>query len=182
MYKKAIVIFLFIFLLCGCTHSKKENERSVLEEKVDKMQDQINFLEDNYLHTTFKKTLPAEFTPASKGYSAVYTDEGIFFILLENLKQYADGYEATFLIGNPNYATFYDMKLKLQWGHSRTERESYETWRQSLHSEEIKADVSILPGKWNKVTVVLSPAPASEVGTVYVSLEPGQVSLDLDFR
>lgn len=182
MYKKIAIIFIVTVLLCGCKQDKKGNEKSGLEGKVVEIQTQINMLEDNYLNTTFKKTLPALLTPATKGYSAVYTDQGIFFISLESLNQYADGYKATFLIGNPNYATFYSMKLQLQWGRARSEKEDYGNWHEALHSEEIEANTPILPGRWNKVTVVLSPAPANEVGTILVLLEPGQIYLEPDLR
>ena len=52
----------------------------------------------------------AIFTPGSKGFSSIHTDVGNLLVILESLKKYANGYQVTFSIGNPNFVTYNGIK------------------------------------------------------------------------
>ena len=49
-------------------------------------------------------------------------------------------------------------------------------------SDYITINKPILPGIWNKVSIILSPATSSEIGVISLMIKPGQVVLKQDYR
>jgi hypothetical protein len=111
------------------------------------------------------------FTPSDKEYATLHANVGYFVVSLDSLKKYGNGYRATFNIGNPNAMIFKGIKVGVQWG------EAY-----PFKSEEIDINKSLLPGVWNKVSIVLSPATANEIGFIRLALKANNVSLSADLR
>jgi hypothetical protein len=122
----------------------------------------------------------ATFTPGSKGFSSIHTGVGDLLVILESLKKYANGYQATFNIGNPNFVTYNGIKMLLKWGEANQSDTNSSDSYQSLKSVKVEINKRLLPGTWNKVTVVLSPATSDETGFIYLALELHQVMLNAD--
>ncbi len=78
--------------------------------------------------------------------------------------------------------TFNGVKVQVYWGESYTKDKNSNDWINSLKSEKIDINKPLLPGVWNKVTVVLSPATANETGFIILSLITNQVYLKPDLR
>lgn len=78
--------------------------------------------------------------------------------------------------------TFNGVKVQVQWGEAYTKDKNPNDWINSLKSEEIEINKPLLPGVWNKVTVVLSPATANETGFISLSLVTNRVYLNRDLR
>ncbi len=185
LMKKSIFLCTLVASLTACNHNQKENiitqneQIEVLQTQVETLQAQIT--EINSIVKSLHPML-AVFTPSSKGYQPLYTDKGNLIISLDELKKYANGYKATFLIGNPNHVTFDGIKLSVHWGKYLSEKENFTDWQQNLQSEDINIGKTILPGTWNKVTVIMSPATANNVGTILLSLESDNIDLSMDTR
>lgn len=108
------------------------------------------------------------FSPAYTGYQQVNSKCGSFYVSLQHIDKYANGYKTTFHIGNPSLVTYNNLGIVLGWG------KSYLTRRTKEHT--IVND--ILPGIWNKVTVVLSPAKEEDIELIILQIN-GCPSLSL---
>lgn len=124
------------------------------------------------------------FSPSSDGYAYFHTDEGNFPVSLNKLTKYANGYKASFLIGNPYSIEYKDTIITLRWGEPKKPSQSYEEWEKTLKRREINVVKRLLPGVWNKVSIVLSPATAKETGFIGFSLKVNKAKtfLTTDFR
>ncbi len=71
--------------------------------------------------------------------------------------------------------------MQIKWGEPQTD-ENFEAWYQSLKSQEITIDKPLLPGMWNNVTAILSPATAKETGFISLNLITNGVNLHSDTR
>lgn len=149
-----------------------KNQINLLESDINELYNKINQLNRNY----------AIFDPSSKGYATINAETGSFVVTLDNLNKYANGYKATFKIGNPNLITYDQVKLHISWGEAYDGKKAYNEWLNALKSEDVVIDKSLLPGVWNKVTVVLSPATASETGAIFLSISTNSIYLANDNR
>jgi outer membrane murein-binding lipoprotein Lpp len=191
MLKKLIFICGVITVLIGCSpeNSNSKNETadpsnlnsqvSNLQDQVDQIQNDLNQLSDKVTQVNKNYVL---FSPSSKGYSTVYTDVGFLLVSLDSLTKYANGYRATFRIGNPSLVVYNGVKIQFQWGQAYTKDRSVKEWLNSLKSDEIEINKSLLPGVWNKISVVLSPATASETGTIFLRITTSNIYLNTDIR
>ena len=132
----------------------------------------INLIETVSDRTSLFQNTIAIFTPSSKDSITINTPAGNFFVSLRDLTKYADGYKATFYIGNPNYATFDNLEVNVAWPIIKKDGKS----------DYITINKPILPGIWNKVSIILSPATSSEIGVISLMIKPGQVVLKQDYR
>lgn len=185
MFKKIIFVCVAIAILSGCTPDNRNSDNK--SEKISEVEHQINQLQNevNQLSSNVSKINKnfAVFTPASKGYTTVYANVGYFVVSLDSLKKYANGYRATFSIGNPNLITFNGITLHIQWGEAPSSRyKNYYDWINSFKSEKIEINKPLLPGIWNKITVVLSPATPNETGVISLSITTNQILLHPDLR
>jgi outer membrane murein-binding lipoprotein Lpp len=186
--KKCILIFAAVGILNGCTSDDINNNRKSEEisNQISSMQNQINQLQNDLSQLSSQVSQLnknyAVFTPGSNGYSTIYSAAGYFIVSLVSLKKYANGYRATFDIGNPNLITFNGIKLKVVWGEVYSNDKNYINWVNSLKTEEIEINKPLIPGVWNKITVVLSPATANETGFISLSVITNQVYLNRDLR
>lgn len=191
MFKKIMFVCITALLLSGCSpdnsgSNNKDEEITTLNTQVSSLQNQINQLQTDLSQVSSKISQINEsyaiFTPSSKGYVSLYANVGYFIVSLDSLKKYANGYRATFSIGNPNVMTFNGVKVQVQWGEAYTKDKNLNDWINSLKSEEVDINKPLLPGIWNRVTVVLSPATANETGFISLSLVTNQVYLNPDLR
>jgi len=120
--------------------------------------------------------------PYSKAYQSIETNTGTFLISVGKVEQLEDGVRLHVNIGNPNYADYENFKLKLIWG---TKWEGgvtipYGQWRQSLNGAEYTFKGRLQKGKWNTVTIDLSPLGSGPLN--YLECEMNVSSVELEFN
>lgn len=198
--KRIIWVFLLAFLLGSCNERSKntsilkpvtdknlisELENKSLLSKIDNLETNFNNFID-VLGKSYLSYIPsdaAEFKPRDKGYQLIRSGQIYFIVSLDKISRYANGYKATFLIGNPSLITFGGAKLKIKWGTEPfTEKQLFSSWYNSLKSSEIDINKPLLPGIWNKVTVVLAPAEPKETGYIQLVLQTNGILLRHDSR
>jgi hypothetical protein len=106
--------------------------------------------------------------PEDNGFAAIDTDVGIFFISMKSMKKHGDGYKLSLTLGNPQFATFSNVKLRMRWGKRHgTVPMLDESTARSLETPIYK---SLRPGSWNPVEVVVAPAAEDEVGAIEIQM------------
>lgn len=120
--------------------------------------------------------------PYSKSYQSIETNTGTFLISVEKVEQLEEGVRLHMNIGNPNYADYENFKLKLIWGSKWADglTTTYDQWRQSLNGAEYTFQGKLKKGKWNTVTVDLSPMGSKPLD--YLECEMNVSSVELGFN
>ena len=106
---------------------------------------------------------------------------GTFLVSLENVVPYLDGQKVTLSIGNPHYATFAGIKLKVGWSKKVPDGNDpvkYKEYTDSMHEKEVDLTDRLKPGAWNKVTFTVAPAAAKDFGQLEVGIVTNQVVLN----
>jgi hypothetical protein len=111
---------------------------------------QLEVQSHSYASAWFDPTLPGS-------YRRIDTSAGTFLVSVENVTPYLDGFRVECRIGNPAYATFNGFTLKASWGPHFKEGDDFAKWQASSHAKDITLLDRLLPGTWNKVTLVCSP-------------------------
>jgi hypothetical protein len=171
-------------ILSACTTDNKEADINLSDElknvqsELDAVKERlVDFVVENQLkeeekqkEETFKSI--AIFRSNTTESASITTNDGhLFVVALIKLTKYANGYKATFNIGNPSLLTYNGLKAKVFWGAAG-----------DVKSHEIIISKSILPGVWNVVDVVLSPAKENDIAVVWLSLTVAGYSLQNDLR
>ncbi len=118
--------------------------------------------------------------PASKQYGIVKTNLGELLVSIDNLTPHGDGYKLRLMIGNPNMATYNGAKLKIQWAEKpRWGASDFDAskWNNSIQTKDADIVNQLLPGTWNPVEIVISPANAAQTGYLTLSAELNSLSL-----
>ncbi len=186
MFKIFGSIFCVALALTSCSENKNDqkeiydlkNQVSSLQSQVYQLQNDLNRV-SNVVYSIH--SVSAGFSPSTKEYSIIRTNNGDFLASLESVNKYADGYKVTFKIGNPSLITYSGVKARVQWGEAEP-ADNLTEWLRSLKSQEITIDKPLLPGMWNSITVVLSPATAKETGFISLGLTTDEISLYRDAR
>lgn len=100
-------------------------------------------------------------------------------VALKKIEPYADGYKLHFNFGNSFNTTFANLKVTIKWG-SRFDpkgQKTYQDWYAGLKQREETILEGILPGSWNRRSLVISPASKGETGYLEVSASADQVFL-----
>ncbi len=120
--------------------------------------------------------------PYSESYQSIETNTGTFLISVGKVEQIEGGVRLHVNIGNPNYADYQNFKLKLIWGSKWVSgiTTTYDQWRQSLHAAEYTFQGKLEKGKWNTVTVDLSPIGSGRFD--YLECEMNVSSIELEFN
>lgn len=190
--------------MCGCSEnplgSKTKNQLITINSTIQKQQNRIEELETrekfrlyqlSRLETqftelsgkvsSFQNSL-AIFTPSSKGYTTINTNLGNFLVSLESLTKYANGYKAVFNIGNPNLVTFNGLKIDVGWGEDTSPTNKNSAPKKKFKTNKITVNKPILPGVWNKISIILAPATAKETGIIGLTLTADKILLTEDYR
>ena len=120
---------------------------------------------------------------SSKGFQRLDTNCGTFWVMLDNVEPYSNGYKFVLSIGNPYYAIFSGMKTLARWGPafdgnvSEKDVSAYEAWEKTLKEKEGTVTHALRPGTWNKMTVILAPAKQEDLAYVEFSMTVEQVKL-----
>lgn len=105
---------------------------------------------------------------------------GSFLISVQDAVPYLDGYKVHLNIGNPSAARYTGFKLKMKWAkHLPGDAgwDSYLEWLKAIKEKEVSFTEPLMPGTWNKIEVILSPASADELGYFDVSVETDIIEL-----
>jgi hypothetical protein len=73
-------------------------------------------------------------------------------------------------------ATLSGFKLKVTWGPSPGDT-TVTDWASARHEDTFDFTDKLMPGRWNKVMVVIAPAGRRDLDWVTLGLEPNVVSL-----
>ena len=117
----------------------------------------------------------------SKGYKKVETNSGILLISIQDVKRLNDGYRLVLHIGNPNFASYHGIKLRLRWGEKWEPgtTQSYLDWRKSLIGAEYQFNGKLDQGTWTEMSVDVSPATTKMLEHIECSMEADSVQLNL---
>ena len=111
---------------------------------------------------------------ANKGYQRIDTDAGSFFIFVQDVQPFLNGYKLRLQIGNPSAADFNGFRLNLVWGRHmavqssstnavlsadqvKEATQSLVEWAQSLHSKDVDFVDELKPGCWTRLTSCCRP-------------------------
>ena len=119
--------------------------------------------------------------PSSRGYQRVDSDTSYFLVSVKDASPYLDGYRLTLNIGNLADADFTNVVLTIKWAKAydwgKFTNESYNEWKQSIHSKDISLTDLLKGGTWNVVSVDLTPSAANEMGYLELSIKSPSVLL-----
>jgi len=184
----SIGIMAVALMISGCTDSRT----SELEQKMSDMGTRLNEMQST---VDYQRTKMARFQVEKDRYSKVYLDTsskgfqrldtncGTFWVMLDDIEPYPDGYKLVLSIGNPYYAIFSGMKTLTRWGPafdgnvSEKDVSAYEAWEKTLKEKEGTVTHALRPGTWNKMTVILAPAKQEDLAYVEFSMTVEQVKL-----
>lgn len=161
-------IFILLLSILSCSKGSKE-----LEKKVETLEMKILFLEmnqNNYRTVTLD--------PSSKEYQRIDTTSGFFLISLKDVKPYLDGQKIILDIGNPTSATYHGFKMNVKWGRKfDSNKDNYDEWKKSLKEKDVSFTDELRPATWNRVELIVSPAPPEQLGYINLSMETDTISL-----
>ncbi len=97
-------------------------------------------------------------------------------ISLKDIQPYAKGYRLFFEIGNPNSIIYNNIHVVITYGKNE---EDLKGKAFLLEAKKYETDIykDMIPGYWNEVIVTLSPLDISELGTIWMEIEPKIVKL-----
>jgi hypothetical protein len=152
----------------------QQKKAPTTQEQIEAVSTEVEYISDSlWRHVLGFKSVSFE-PESAKTFRRLDADLGMFYVSLESMEPFADGYKAIFEILNPYAATFSNLKLKVRWAPRREEGTPFVKWRASRRERDFSTPVELLPGRWTKLEIVLSPATAKDVG--YVQLD------ELEFR
>ena len=155
-----------------------------LNERIDSVDSELSFLSINILslRSLVEKNDSAIFNINDfSGFSAVNTDNGIFFISIEDVQPYLSGYKIMLDIGNPQNCRYRGLKLNVKWSKefdSENKDISYTDWKKAINEKDMSfSTVSLEAGEWTTIEVVMSPVELEEMGYIEFSVYASTVAL-----
>lgn len=181
-------IMVIALMILGCTDSKTtelEQKMSDMGTKLNEMQSAVDYQRTRMARFQVEKDryIKVYLDTSSKGFQRLDTNCGTFWVMLDNVEPYSNGYKFVLSIGNPYYAIFSGMKTRARWGAafdakaSEKDVSAYESWEKTLKEKEETMTNALRPGTWNKVTVILAPAKQEDLAYVEFSMTVEQVKL-----
>lgn len=179
-------------LIPACTQDTSlQNKVKELEYKIAVIDNSVTNMESElYLIKTQVEEQEATIDPSSKGYDVAKSKLGNFLVTFKDIKPYGDGQKISLLIGNPYNITFngytIDVRHSLRWPEypknpdSEARKRWSEEFKKFTESQKEKQFVmteKLLPGQWNKATIVIAPAKPEEVGSIRIKIFTNQVML-----
>lgn len=121
-------------------------------------------------------TQVATFNPDNKEFQIIQTSLGMFFIQIDNIQPYGNGYKVFVSIGNPNFATFSNINIKITYGKS-DKNGNFDLL--SAHNYKTTLLKNLLPGFWNNESFILAPAEKEDLQNIWIHIEPTQTALKI---
>jgi hypothetical protein len=193
--KVLLVSFIFLsFLGCQEQLSNFLGDKKALQQKINLLEIRVNYINDRLNNISEKimkqgidiiklKHDVAYLDISEKGFSRIDTNIGPFFISLDDVKPFVNGYKFFLRIGNPYSVSFSSFEFEVEWGKkeppipSVKEGElvedwskkydeykiSYSEWEMSLKNKNVSFSETLAAGTWNKVEMTISPAIKGEL-------------------
>ena len=183
----SIGIMVVALMISGCADSKTselEQKLSGVETRINEMQSTVDYQRTKMARYQVEKDRYSKvyLDTSSKGFQRLDTNCGTFWIMLDDIEPYPNGYKLVLSIGNPYYAVFSGMKTRARWGSafdakaSEKDVSAYEAWEKTLKEKEETVTHELRPGTWNKMTVILAPAKPEDLAYVEFSMTVEQVN------
>jgi len=156
-----------------------------LEDYTDKLQSGLDDFSKNLVSNLDQQLQAVRsnavvINPLSRKVSKIETNTGTFLLAVSRMDKSGDGYRLYLQIGNPNAATYGDVKLRLYWGSafsSVSANMTYDKWHQSLKGAEFVYSGSLEAGVWTDIAVDLKPAEYSQLQYIECEMEVNTVKL-----
>jgi hypothetical protein len=147
---------------------KLKELNTALTAQVKTLENKVGF--DELLYQFSREGSASYISLTDKSFSVVNTSLGKFLVSVEDVVPFANGTKLILSIGNPQAMTYSGLKLSFSW--TKPSAKDAETQKKELDIPNI-----IIPGSWNKVEVVLSPAKADDIDNVSLAITPNVVRL-----
>jgi len=173
-------------VFCGAcaqpVDSTKQEHLKNLEQQITELKNKVDKLNGETTRLWFE--LDAEkdryssilFDPSSKGYQRLDTSSGSFLVMLKDVQPYADGYKLKLHIGNTSSAEYSGFTLTAKWRKSFDKLTS-EDLSKPQNEKTFNYTEKLLPGSWNTVSLILSPAQKEELEFIEISMSTDRVML-----
>jgi hypothetical protein len=115
---------------------------------------------------------------SQKTYGLLKSRGGDFLVSLVKAEPYLNGYKLELAIGNINCATYQNYSLTLEYGQKKATNVQTEDWEKTLRTTSAKPGNLLRPAVWTSSEIIVSPAQASDLDFLRLSLDTGQVSLN----
>jgi hypothetical protein len=116
--------------------------------------------------------------PSETSYGIISIPSGTFFIALDKVEPFLDGYRITLKLGNPYVVLFKDIKLKVEWNKRiPSNPSSYEAWVRETRTQEFSDTTDLGVGQWTRFSLVLAATKPDQLGYLNVKLSIGAVSM-----
>lgn len=113
----------------------------------------------------------------AKGYGRIDSSGGLFFITIENVEKYLDGYKINLRIGNPQNCTYRGFELKTEWNKPFTVEMDYDEWSKNKKEKTISMNEELSSGSWAECSINLAPMTEEEIHNVGFSIITDSLSL-----
>jgi len=191
-------------LVCAGTMScSSHDESALLQDKIDSTRSELTKamaelsidLVSLEQRMETQPAMEASLNPYTANFTLVTSQFGTFMVACEGVEPFGDGQKLSLRIGNPHYATFDGVEMKVRYGRRAPEvsdSSAVETrrnwwrektkWNKELRTQHFSFPTTIHPGAWNAVPVILAPATSEDIGFVGITLEFRTVSLKSNSR
>lgn len=193
----AFTVILFLLSACGRYDAQQtptsQAQVDKLEMEVESLKKQLESQQAEITEVSRRRFMDilardqyqsATFDPAANEiYSRVDTTVGPFLMTVHAVSPNADGVKVILNLGNITTARYSGGKLHVKWATREPDQKmenyssAYTKWIGSIQEREITFTESLIPGRWNKVTVVLPGVQANKFGYLNVSMEVSQLQL-----
>lgn len=146
------------------------SEVSALAERVVRLENELRWvkLRDEGNTTAF-------LSPEKNGFEVVETSVGRFYVSLRGIAPYGDGFKVKVNIGNPQDATYENVKVEIKWGKRIPDTSFLND--DTAHTLEVPVYRKVRAGSWNPLDIVVAPASRDEVGALELKLQVPTVFL-----
>lgn len=125
------------------------------------------------------KNESTEIDLSSKNFQMIRSNGFTFFIVVEDVKPYLNGYQLTFLVGNATSADFSECEIKATWNGKFIPGppEDYYKWEANSKKESFRIPDTIVAGKWNPIDIILKDVKPEDFESFSLQIELGKLSL-----
>lgn len=182
--RKGYLSICVLLILCGCQDSKQLEE---LQHRIILVEHRLQATQDKLWSIPNYDNIFIDVS--EKGFDRIDANLGTFFIVLDDVQPYADGYKISLRIGNPHFIKYSGIKMKVEWGKRRppspnpadfpkegeflpkyTEwMQSEDEWKKQSKTKELSFVETLEAGAWTKIEITLSPATKEEIGHLRLS-------------
>jgi hypothetical protein len=116
--------------------------------------------------------------PSEKGYGIITTNSGHFFVSLDNVEPFLDGYRIVLRIGNPYAITFRDVRINAAWNKKfPSDISKYNEWAQTRRTQEFSESTELKPASWTTFRLALTETKPDQLGYLEIKLSTAGVRM-----